>query len=65
MANQQKQKKLFYKKWWVWAIAIVIIVAATSGRKQRGKQTNRLLLKLQRHSKGDKGGTKRSYEGRG
>ena len=37
MGKQPKQKKPFYKKWWVWAIAIVIIVAAVGGSNEGDK----------------------------
>lgn len=34
MAKKEKVKKPFYKKWWVWVLAIIIIAAATSGGEE-------------------------------
>ncbi|WP_284693507.1 hypothetical protein [Anoxybacillus kestanbolensis] len=27
----EMKKKLFYKRWWVWALTIIIVVAVASG----------------------------------
>ncbi|MBP1971650.1 hypothetical protein J2Z83_003802 [Virgibacillus natechei] len=31
MSKEEKVKKPFYKKWWVWLIAVIVIVAVSSG----------------------------------
>lgn len=36
MAEKEKQKKPFYKKWWVWVIAIIIIGAVASNGESGG-----------------------------
>lgn len=37
--SKEKVKKPFYKKWWVWAIAIIIIAAAVGGGGADGEKT--------------------------
>ncbi|MCM3584769.1 DUF4352 domain-containing protein [Mesobacillus maritimus] len=36
---KEKGKKPFYKKWWVWVLAIIIIGAATSGEEETDSAT--------------------------
>lgn len=34
LQKQPKEKKPFYKKWYTWVIAIIIVIAATSGNEE-------------------------------
>ena len=38
MKSKVKVKKPFYKKWWVWVLAIIIIIAIASGGDEEGNE---------------------------
>lgn len=37
--NQNNEKKPFYKKWWVWCIAVIILFAFINGANDNGEDT--------------------------
>jgi hypothetical protein len=40
MAKTEKTKKPFYKKWWVWVIAIIVIFAVSGGDEEQPASTD-------------------------
>lgn len=37
--GKERIKKPFYKKWWVWLIAVIVVIGATSGGEEDGTET--------------------------
>ena len=37
---KEKKRKPFYKRWWVWLIAVIIIIAIATGGEDSDQETS-------------------------